>query len=93
MKECMCNPYVFVKCYFTMVTYSYALAQLNLNSSPPGQNGCHFADDISKCIFMNAKFCTSIQISLKFVPKGPIDNKSALVQLMLIQFTCDYMRH
>ena len=28
---------------------------------------------------MNEKFCFSIQIVLEFVPKGPIDNKSALV--------------
>ena len=71
-----------------------------LNSSPPGQNGCHFADDI----FMNETFCILIQISLKFVP---IDNKSVLVQVMawrlrsdkplrepmLAQFTDTYMRH
>ena len=31
---------------------------------------------------MNEKFCIFIRISLKFVPKGPIDDKSALVQLM-----------
>ena len=31
---------------------------------------------------MNEKFCISIQISLKFVPKGKMDNKSALVQIM-----------
>ena len=31
---------------------------------------------------MNEKFRISIQISLKFVPKGPIDNKPALVQVM-----------
>ena len=31
---------------------------------------------------MNEKFCISIQISWKFVPEGPIDNKSALVQVM-----------
>ena len=54
----------------------------NVNSSPPGQNGRHFADDICKCIFMNEKFCILIQISLKFVPKGLIDNKTALVQVM-----------
>ena len=36
------------------------------------------ADDIFKCIFMDEKCCISIQISMKFVPKGPIDNKSAL---------------
>ena len=57
-------------------------------------------------IFLNEKFDISIRISLKFVPKGPIDNKSVLVQViawcrrgekplpepMLTQFT-DYMRH
>ena len=48
-----------------------------------------FADDILKCIFMNEKFCISIQISLKFVPKGPIDNKSALVQVMACCITGD----
>ena len=51
----------------------------SLNSSPPGQNGRHFADDIFKCFFMNEKFCILIQISRKFVPKGPIDNNPALV--------------
>ena len=31
---------------------------------------------------MNEKFCISIKISLKFVPKGPIGNISALVEIM-----------
>ena len=53
-----------------------------LNSSLPEQNDCHFEDNIFKCIFMNGKVCLWIQISLKFVPKGPIDNKSMLVQVM-----------
>ena len=35
--------------------------------------------DILKYIFMNNKFC--ILTSLKYVLKGPIDNKSALVQV------------
>ena len=35
------------------------------NSSPTGQNGRHFPDDIFKCIFMNEKFCILIWISLK----------------------------
>ena len=35
-------------------------------------------EDIFKCIFVNEKFCILIQISLKFVPKGPIDNNPAL---------------
>ena len=56
---------------------------------------------------MNEKFCILIQISPKFVPKGLIDNKAALFQVMawrrtgdkpspepmLIYFTDAYMRH
>ena len=42
----------------------------------------NLADDIFKCIFMNEKFCISILFSLKFVPRGPIDNMPALVQVM-----------
>ena len=36
----------------------------------PGQNGRHFADDLFRCIFANEKFCISIRILFKFVPKG-----------------------
>ena len=50
-----------------------------VNSSSPGQNGRHFADDIFKCIFLNEKVWFLTEISLKFVPKGPIDNNPALV--------------
>ena len=78
-----------------------------LNSSPPEQNGRHFANDIFRCIFMNENFCILIKISLKFVPKGLIDNNAALVQVMtwrrigdklllepiLTQVTDAYMRH
>ena len=42
-----------------------------------------------KCIFLNEKFCTVIRISLEFVPKGPIDNKWALVQVMASRQTGD----
>ena len=45
--------------------------------------------------------CILIKISLKFVPKGPIDNNPALVQIgnkplsepMLTRFTDAYMWH
>ena len=37
------------------------------------------ADDILKYIFLNENARISIKISLKFVPKGPIDNNPALV--------------
>ena len=42
-------------------------------------NGHNFTEDIFKCIFVNKKFCVLIQISLKFVPKGPIDTDPALI--------------
>ena len=35
--------------------------------------GCHFADNIFKWICLNVDYCNLIQISLKFVPKGPIN--------------------
>ena len=48
-----------------------------LTHLPPGQNGHKSADDIFQCISMNEKVQSTTQISQKFVPKGPIDNKSA----------------
>ena len=51
-----------------------------LNSSPPGQNGRHFADDIFKYVFFNENVRISIKFSPIFIPKpGPIDNNPALV--------------
>ena len=65
------------------------------------------ADDIFKCIFLDENNRITIQISVKFVPRSPIDNKPVLVQVMawrrtghkplpepmLTQFTDAYMRH
>ena len=48
----------------------------------PKQDGRHFADDICKCIFLNENVWIPIKISLKFVPKGPINNIPAMVQIM-----------
>ena len=53
-----------------------------INTLRSRQHGRHFADDIFKCIFLNENVSISIEISLKFVPKGPINNISALVQIM-----------
>ena len=41
-----------------------------------------FPDDVFKCIFFNENVSISIKISLKFVPKGAINNTSALAQIM-----------
>ena len=64
-------------------------------------------DDILKCILLNLNDRIPLQISLKFVSRGPIDNKPALAQvmawhrigdkplseLMMIRFTDANMRH
>ena len=54
----------------------------NVNTLRPRQNGRHFTDDTFKRIFLNENVRISINISLKFVPKGLINNISALVQIM-----------
>ena len=54
----------------------------NFNTLRLRQNGCHFPDDIFKCIFLNENVWISIKVSLKFVPKGPINKIPSLVQIM-----------
>ena len=46
------------------------------------QNGRHFPDNIFKCIFLNENVWILIKVSLKFVPKGQINNIPAVVQIM-----------
>ena len=62
-------------------------AHARLKTLRPRQNGRHFADNIFKCIFLNANYCI---ILLKCFSKCPIDNKSALVQVMA---WCLIIRH
>ena len=84
------------------------MAKMNaVNTLRPRQDGRHFADDIFKHIFLNENVWISINISLKFIPKGPIDNIPALVQIMawrrpgdkplsepvMAWFSNAYMRH
>ena len=47
----------------------------------PRQDDRHFADDIFKCIVLNEDIWISIKISMKFVPRGQINNIPALVQI------------
>ena len=54
----------------------------SFNSLRPRLNRRPLTDDIFKCIFFNENVWISIKISLKFVPKGPINNVPALVQIM-----------
>ena len=53
-----------------------------INTLRPRQNGRLFADDVFKCIFLNENVWISLKISLKFLPKVPINNIPALVQIL-----------
>ena len=55
----------------------------HLNPLKPRQNGWHFPDNIFKSIFLNENIWISIIISLKFVPKNPINNMTALIEMMV----------
>ena len=63
----------------TTVVKSYNIL---FNTLRPRQNDRQFPDNIFKCIFLNGNVCILIKISLKFVSKVPIDNISALVQII-----------
>ena len=60
-----------------------------VNSSPPGQNGRHFGRWHFQLSFFNENDKIPIPISLKYVSRSPIDNKSALVQVMAWRRTGD----
>ena len=62
----------------------------SVNSSPLDKMTTVLADNIFKRIFLNENVRIAIQISLNFVPKGSIDNKPALNQV--IAWLPAYMR-
>ena len=90
-----------------LVSYNVTNSLTSINWFPPGHNGPRSADDRFRCIFVNENICILIKISLKFLRKGSIDNKPALVEIMAwrqiddkplsepmrIRFTDAYMRH
>ena len=55
---------------------------MGFNTLRARQNGRHFPDDIFNRIFLNHNVRIPINISPEFVPKGPINNIPALVQIM-----------
>ena len=68
-KQCTCvQSKILCKCLTLYLTYL-----------PLDNMAAILADDNFKCIFLNEKLHIFIQISLKFVPLGPIDNNTALV--------------
>ena len=64
------------------VIYAVCFTTFLFNVLRSTQNGRLFPDDIFQCIFFNENVWLSVNISVKFIPKGPINNIQALVQIM-----------
>ena len=62
---------------------------ISLTQLPLDKMAAVLADDNFKCIFLNENYRILIQISLNFVPKGPINNIPALVQIIAWRRTGD----
>ena len=58
------------------------LSTMSVNTLRPRQYDRHCPDKTFECFFLNKDVSIVITISVKFVPKGPIDNIPALVQIM-----------
>ena len=72
-------------CHWKLLTKPWQVSKhwlLTLNTLRLRQNGCQFKANIFKCMFLNQNAWISIVKSMKFVPKGPNNNISALVQIM-----------
>ena len=69
-------------CTQTVSKYAAVYIYMCLNSLRARRKEQHFANDIFKRNFFNENVWISINISLKFLPKGPINNIPALVQIM-----------
>ena len=79
------NPTIMIGWFHSQLIFMMVFpvsGKIGLNTLRPRKNGCHFPDEIFKCSFLNENVWISIKISLKFVPKVPIDNIPALVQIM-----------
>ena len=67
-------------CIWNLSTlWSYLISANTLRAR---QNDQHFTDDIFKCISLNENAWIPIDISLKSVPEGSVNNIPTLVQIM-----------
>ena len=64
------------------VRHADSCAICSVSTLRPRRDRRHFADDIFTYIFFSENCCILIKCSLKYIRKGPIDNNSALVQIM-----------
>ena len=67
----------------------FAVVTLTLTDWGGDKMNAIWLDDIFKCIFLNKSVFIFIKISLKFVPRGPIDKIPTLVQIMAWRRTGD----
>ena len=75
-------PSLWIAFVLTEVASPMLIRSCHVNTLRPRRNDRRFADNSFKRILLNENFRISIKISLKFVPKGPINNKPALFQIM-----------
>ena len=80
--DCCCVLCLYASCVCTSLFDILYSKYLTINTLRPRQDGHYFADDVLKCIFLNENVWISLKIPLKFVPRGPINNIPALVQIM-----------
>ena len=66
----------------TFICDLFVIMWIAINTLRPRQDGRRFADDTFKRIFLDENVRISIKISLKFVPKGPINNIPVLIKIM-----------
>ena len=73
----------FMRCDYLSMPWTKTVDKLmSVNTLRPRQHGRHFADNISKSIFLNENVRILNEISPKFVPKGLISNIPTLDQIM-----------
>ena len=83
-----------MQCYINKILIAQITTLRNILEWKPwstwtSRDGLHYADDIFKRIFLNKNLWISLKISLKFVPKVPINIILALVQIMVWHRTGD----
>ena len=67
---------------FCVVLHTFSGMAFMFNTLRPRQHGRHFQTTFLNAFSLNENVWISIKISSKFVPKGPINNIPALVQIM-----------
>ena len=65
-----------------LLTNDNQVPRVSLTHLPLDKMAAIVADDNFKCMFVNENNKIPIRISLKFVPRSPIDSKPALVRVM-----------